>query len=115
MTFPNVLVRLEHLCTPCTFHPCSNRSENLPGSYHLLPKNENKTSVLLLKKLWRLFHVLFLDLRQTCSISHFMCCKATAVYIDFVTYYIMNAVQCSSVTLCYLSLLINIVVWCSDI
>jgi hypothetical protein len=54
---PNKLafLRLAHLCTPCTDHPCSNCSENLPGIYslqRLLSKYASRTSVLQFSKTW---------------------------------------------------------------
>jgi hypothetical protein len=78
-------LRLAHLCTPCTDHPCSNCSENLPGCsfQRLFFKYASRTSVLLLSKKWRLFQVLFLDFCQNCPPSHFMHRNATAVYMDF--------------------------------
>jgi hypothetical protein len=47
-------LRLAHLCTPCTDHPFSNCSENLPGCsfQRLLSKYASRTSVLLLSKKW---------------------------------------------------------------
>jgi hypothetical protein len=77
------LVRLAHFCTPCTDHPCSNRSENLPGSsfYHLFSKYANRTSVLLFRTIWCLFHVLFLHFRHTCPTSQVMHRNAAAVYM----------------------------------
>jgi hypothetical protein len=79
------MVRLESMCMPCTYHPCLNCSENLPRSsfHHLLSKYANRTSALLCRKVWCLFHSLFYDCCQTCLISHFIHRNATAVYSDF--------------------------------
>jgi hypothetical protein len=49
---------------------------------HLPSKYANITSGLIRKKRC-LFHVLFLNLRQTCPISHFMHRNTTAVYTHF--------------------------------
>jgi hypothetical protein len=78
-------LRLAHLCTPCTDHPCSNCSENLPGCsfQRLFFKYASRTSVLLSSKKWRLFQVLFVDFCQNCPPSHFMHRNAPAVYMDF--------------------------------
>jgi hypothetical protein len=85
------LVRLAHLCKPCTDHPCCNCSENSPGSsiYCLLSKYANRTRVLFFRQFWCSFQCLFLDVCQTCPISHFMHRNATAVYIDF--YHVLHA------------------------
>jgi hypothetical protein len=47
-------LRLEHLCTPCTDHPCSNCSEILPRcSFQRLSfKCASRTSVLQFSKKW---------------------------------------------------------------
>jgi hypothetical protein len=46
------ILRLAHLCTPCTDQPCSNCSENLPGCsfQRLFIKYASRTSVLLFRK-----------------------------------------------------------------
>jgi hypothetical protein len=78
-------LRLAHLCTLCTDHPCSNCSQNLPGCsfQRLFFKYASRTSVLLSSKKWRLFQVLFKIVCQNCPPSHFMHRNATAVYMDF--------------------------------
>jgi hypothetical protein len=47
-------LRLAHLCTPCTDHPCSTCSENFSGCsfQRLLSEYASRTSVLLLSKKW---------------------------------------------------------------
>jgi hypothetical protein len=47
-----LLVRLAHLCTQCTDHPCSNCSNHIPGSslHCLHSKYLCRTSVLLFSK-----------------------------------------------------------------
>jgi hypothetical protein len=48
------VLRLAHLCTPCTDHPCSNCPESLPGCsfQRLFFKYASRTSVRLFGKKW---------------------------------------------------------------
>jgi hypothetical protein len=79
------LVRLAHLCMPCIDHTCRNCSENLLGSsiHCLLSEYANRTSFLSFRAKCCPFHVLCLDLSQTCPISHVMHRIATAACMEF--------------------------------
>jgi hypothetical protein len=65
-------LRLSHLCTPCTDHPCSNCSENLPGSscQRLLSTYASRTSVLQLSKKWSFVRGLHMNFTFHASQRH---------------------------------------------
>jgi hypothetical protein len=65
----------------CREHLCSNGSPNLPDSSfpNLISKHANRSSTLLFRRIWRLFHVLFLDICHTCPIPCQVLLQPTAV------------------------------------
>jgi hypothetical protein len=78
------LVRFAHLCMSCTDHPCSNCSENLPGSsfHHLLSNMQTKLVFFCSKKMVSISCVVP-GLLSNIPNLHFMHRNATAVYSDF--------------------------------
>jgi hypothetical protein len=114
------LVRLVHLCTPCTNHPFSNCSENLPGGkeevnspcnlpggssfHHLLFEYAIRSSVLLFKSSRNVVCFMFCSwtVVKTCPISQFMdrssvhrLLSRTILSFNFICQ-AMRAVQCKS-------------------